>query len=91
MVVAVSAVFVVEIEVLVGWFLSWVRGPLVQLLGSGGLMEVLCLGDGLLCLGCLLDLVFLWGERSVSGMGIVWMWLVLYGLNDFADWRYNLE
>ena len=59
MVVSVTAVSVVEREDTVGWLLSWVGGPLVQLLGSGGLVEAVCLGDGLLCPGCLLDLVFL--------------------------------
>ena len=38
--------------------------------GGGGLVEAVCLGDGLLCPGCLLDLVFPWGWRSVLGMGI---------------------
>ena len=50
---------------------------MVQLLDSGGLVEAVCLGDGLLCPGCYLDLVFLWGGRSVSGMGDGRMWLVL--------------
>ena len=41
---------------------------MVQLLGSGGLVEEVCLGDRLLYLESLLDLVFLWGDRYVSGM-----------------------
>ena len=76
MVVSVTAVSVVEREDTVGWLLSWVGGPLVQLLSSGGLVKAECLGDGLLCPGCLLDLVFLWEGRSVSGMGVGQMWLV---------------
>ena len=76
MVVSITPVSVVEREDTVGWLLSWVGGgPLVQLLGSGGLVEAVCLGDGLLCPGCLLDLGFLWGGRSVSGIGVGRMWL----------------
>ena len=49
--VSVTAVYVLEREDTVGWLLSWVgKGgvgrPLVQLLGSGGLVEALCLSDG---------------------------------------------
>ena len=76
MVVSVTAVSVVEREDTVGWLLSWVGRHLVQLLGSGGLVEAVCLGDGELYLGSLLDLIFFWEGRSVSGMGVGRIWLV---------------
>ena len=53
-VVSVTAVSVVEREDTVGWFLCCVE---LGWVGGGG--GAVCLGDGLLCPGCLLDLDFL--------------------------------
>ena len=52
MVVSVTAVSIVEREDTVGWLLSWLGGggacPATR---KGGLVEAVCLGGGLLCLG----------------------------------------
>ena len=90
-VVSLIAISLIESEDTNFRLLSWVGGLLVQLLDSKVLVETVCLGDGLLYPGCLLDLAYLWGEKSVSRLGVGRMWLTLKGLKDFTDWRYKME